>query len=79
MGTRRCQDRLAPKEAPPRSQAVPAAVQATTLSNSCAKWCNYRLSCQMASRWSYLSHQWFNKLLGMTFAARPPPAQPPSL
>lgn len=73
--TSRCQDRIAPKEPPPANQAVPA----TALSNSCAKWCNYHLSCQMASRWSYLSHQRFNKLLGVTFAACPPPVQPPGL
>lgn len=58
---------------------VPATVQATAHTNSCAKWCNYHLSCQMASRWSYLSHQQFNKLLGVTFAACPPPAQPSGL
>lgn len=81
--TMRYWDGTAPNHPPPNKQkkthVVPATVQATALTNSYAKWCNYHLSCQMASRWSYLSHQRFNKLLGVTFAACPPPEQPSGL
>lgn len=68
-----------PKRTPPHKPSCPTTLQAMALPNSCTKWCNYHLSCQMVSRWSYLSHQRFNKLLGVTFAACPPPAQPPGL
>lgn len=78
--TTRCWDGTVPNHPlANKKKVIPATVQATALTNSCAKWCNYHLSCQMASRWSYLSHQRFNKLLGVTFAACPPPEQPSGL
>lgn len=38
-------------------------LQTVAARNSWAKWCDYNFSCQMASRWLYLSHQRPKKLV----------------